>query len=136
MRFSTAALVALSTLAAIVFAAENQITYPGDGDTVQVGQTIVIKWIPDTKYETVKLFFRKVKSDDLDISGPICDNCPNSGSCEWTVPEVLPASNNNYHRRRVVQLDSIEPAHENYTIVLFNYNGMISSSPFEIAALS
>ncbi|RPB24727.1 hypothetical protein L211DRAFT_837104 [Terfezia boudieri ATCC MYA-4762] len=91
MRFFTAALVALSTLAATVFAAENQITYPGAGDTVQGGQTIVIKWIPDTPDKTVKLVLRKGKSDDLDVSGPICDDCPNSGSYEWTAPKDIVA---------------------------------------------
>lgn len=91
MRFFTAALIALSTLVATVFAAENPITYPSAQDKLKPGQTIVIKWTPTTPDKEVSLVFREGPEGNLNTIGPIVDNCPNTGSYSWTVPKGLVA---------------------------------------------
>ncbi|KAF8455687.1 Ser-Thr-rich glycosyl-phosphatidyl-inositol-anchored membrane family-domain-containing protein [Terfezia claveryi] len=115
MRFFTAALLALSTLAATVFAAENKITYPGTGDTIQGGETVVIKWTPSTQDKSITLVLREGKSGNLDVIAPICDNCPNTGSFSWTAPKDLVAG-------------------KDYSIEI-KYNGGVNFSPqFEIVS--
>lgn len=113
MRFFTAALIAISTLAATVFAAENPITYPSSTDKIRAGQTIDIKWTPTTSDETVTLIFRQGPEGNLNTIGPIVENCPNTGSYSWTVPRNV-ASGKDY---------AIE----------IRYNGGVNYSPqFEI----
>lgn len=72
MRFLTATLVALSTLAATVFAQENPITYPSGTDKIGAGQTTVIKWTPTTTDPTVTLGLRKGPSGNLGAPEIIC----------------------------------------------------------------
>lgn len=92
MRFFTTALVTLATLTTAVFAStENPITYPSAGDKVVTGQATAIKWTPSTTDKSITLFLRKGESDNLDVIGPICENCPNSGTYTWTPPKTLVA---------------------------------------------
>ena len=73
MRFITVTLVALSTLAATVFAQqENPITYPSAGDKVGAGQDVPIKWTPTTDDSTVTLVWREGPSDNLGPPTTIC----------------------------------------------------------------
>lgn len=91
MRFFTTALVTLATLTTAVFAAENPITYPSAGDKVATGQATTVKWTTTTTDKTVTLILRKGESENLGVIGPICDNCPNSGTYTWTPPKTLVA---------------------------------------------
>lgn len=73
MRFFTATLVVLSTLATAAFAAENEnpLTYPSAGDKLEAGKTIVIKWTPNTDDKEVTLVLRNGDSGNLDTVGSI-----------------------------------------------------------------
>ena len=73
MRFFTATLIALSTLAAAVFAQQNPITYPTGSDTLDAGKTDVIKWTPTTgSTDKITLVLRSGKSTDLGTVETIC----------------------------------------------------------------
>lgn len=94
MRFFTAALFAISTLAAAVLAQQNPIIYPSAGDKLAAGTSVVIKWNPTSTDKQVTLVLRDGESKNLETVGPIVENTDNDGTYTWTVPKNLPAGKN------------------------------------------
>jgi len=94
MRFFTAALFALSTLAAVAFAdnLQNPITYPSSGDTLKPDTPITIKWTPTSSDKTVVLILRKGSDNNLDTVVTITPGTNNNGEYQWTPPKNLPKS--------------------------------------------
>lgn len=90
MRFFTAALFAISTLAVVVLAQQNPIIYPTAGDKVPAGTSIEIKWKPTSTDKQVTLVLRVGDSKDLGTVTTIVKDTANDGTYTWEVPKTLP----------------------------------------------